>query len=235
MVTAKVTGDLPEIAKYRFDYKLSTDTSWKTSSTRVSNYRTYGYTYQLGEEATGKEYNLRVTAIDVEGEPYTSEIVTAKAEYKGYYFAMYSSTNDFVGKTVDYMPEITTSTISTSLTGYSSTQKYTTKEVGWFIWRYDSRNIYLCADMQLNEYVQTGSKTSTGCDPIYNAVLILNRISQQCYSNSKYLGQLARHLNIGDIKQICILDYESPRTDSYDGADYSSLPDWLGGGSRIII
>lgn len=198
VVTVKVTGDLPEIQKYRFDYKLSTDTIWKTAGTRVSNYRTYGYTYDLGESASGKEYNLRVTAIDVEGEPYTSEIATAKAEYNGYFVAMNPEDTSLTGKTVDYIPEVKTTDIATStLTGHTSNQTFKTEALGWNIWGEDENYIFLIASLDTSELKLKGEN---GCN---NGVYYVNRISEYCYNSNLYEGTISRSISGSDLWNAC--------------------------------
>ena len=149
VVTVKVTGEVAEIEKYRFDYKLNTDTTWKTAATRVSNYRTYGYTYNDLEQ--GKEYNLRVTATDAEGEIYTSEVQTVNAIYNDEYDVEINITDSkLAGKTVDYGLYNNNCVVRKEISGYSQDQELDLQDKGWKIGGQDEENLYLSVTKAFN-------------------------------------------------------------------------------------
>jgi len=139
VVTAKVTGDVPGITQYRFDYKESSTSQWQTASTRVTDYTTYGYTYS--GLTSGKEYNIRVTATDTDGEPLTSEVQTVKAEYNDYVSPINISDTSLIGRTVDYIPDNTTFTAYLYNTASPST--ISIQNSGWTIWGTNSEDYVL--------------------------------------------------------------------------------------------
>ena len=191
VVTVKVTGEVAEIEKYRFDYKLDTDTTWQTASTRVSNYRTYGYTYNDLEK--GKTYNLRVTATDAEGEIYSSEVQTVTATYNGWYEPMNPEDSSLSGKTVDYIPDVR-SIIPQKLLGYSGGNALTTEtDSGWNIWGEDTNNLYLIAARPIKADKYQFESLSLELPWLIDAA------SVTCYLNKSYKGAMAKGVKIEDI------------------------------------
>lgn len=192
VVTVKVTGEVAEIEKYRFDYKLDSATTWQTASTRVSNYRTYGYTYNDLEE--GKEYNLRVTATDAEGEIYSSEVQTVTATYNGWYEVINLEDTTLTEKTVDYIPDrkaITTSEFD-GLTMFNGSID-TKLDLGWFIWGKDDNYLYLIGNSMIGQF------NGNGLDCTIRLPWCLDKVSLTCYNSKNFSGNLVRSLKIEDI------------------------------------
>ena len=191
-VTASGADATSGIASYKFEYKLSTASSWSTAATKTSTSTSYSYTYTGLTE--GKTYNLRVTVTDKAGNAYTGSSVNGTTKTSG---ITPTPTSD-IGKYVNYKPTSGSYTASRSYSGSGSNQSFSTEtSLKWRIWNVDSSKIYLISDQPTTSVLTLSSAIGYN-----NGVTLLDNICNSCYKNSSYSGITARNLKVEDVTAI---------------------------------
>ena len=131
-------------------------------------------------------------------------------------------TNNYVGKYVDYTPDVGTFSdhVGTTYNGYSAspenTEISTITTLKWRILDVENNILTLISDTTANTNFGLG-----GADGYNNGVLLLNNACKAIYSNS-LLGATGRSLNIDDIEKHMTYDKTSYTNGSYKyGNEYS--------------
>lgn len=155
---ATITGSTRQITEYDFRIGTAGDNlstvETRNVDTSKSDGRRYDYTYlKLDSEteltpATG--YYMQVIARDLYGVEYSSTVVYRTTNYNGYSEVMRATDTTLTGKSIDYMPENSTYTVTAAHSGHSAEQTMSTEDLGWLIWGEDDTNLYLICNVQPN-------------------------------------------------------------------------------------
>ena len=125
--------------------------------------------------------------------------------------------NALIGKYVDYTPTEGTFTASTTYSGHSQNQSFSTdKTLKWRIMFVNDDILTLIADNTANPNFWLN-----GYNGYNNGVLLLNNTCKTTYSNNS-LGAFGRNLNINDIEKISSFDKSTYSVNGYsNGKEYS--------------
>ena len=202
------------IAKYVFEYKISTASDWTTAIEQTSLPNSYKYT---GLTA-GTTYNFRVKTVDNAGnENSTGTDVTQE-------IIVYVFTDNDVGKVVNYAPKAG-QWYSTTVNGteYSGTgnQAFSTDDLSgeWKLFDVDTTYIYIIASKPTSKTL--GLRGALGYN---NGVTLLNNICDSCFTDkTQYPSSTGRSIKLEDIQR-CLLPSATNRETNYGTAPYTYEP-----------
>ena len=237
-VTARSSDTISGLASYKFEYSTSSSGPWKTPTNTdkgfksTLNQNTCDYEYEGLEAST--TYYFRVTVTDNAGWSSSNDgKINETTEEAGI-----TPTESMIGKTVaGYNPKLNTTTGTkggtTNSSGYtpdsqyagtSSSEPFTTENLGWRIWGLDSNNIYL-----ISATATSATLRLSGAQGYNNGVYILNEICRTCYTDSNYSGVSVRSMNIRDIEELYdkgIMTYNYRSYNEYGASLFSINYPW---------